>query len=376
MPEFGLINMNGRLYDPMMGRMLSPDPDVTYPEVPLSYNRYAYAMNNPVNFVDPNGENPAAIVFFALVGGVINYSAMAVTGQLENPTDFLGAFVTGAVMGAVGYGAGLLAPAGAIPGAVYGAGSGGILGGVSGALNAVVVGGDIGQAFANGALGGFISGGLMGGFGGYMKARKLGANPWTGKLDPDQMLEHVVESVDGKFTEKEIEQFKKNAEEYYKYPEVNDARDVELIKKVEERFGIKFERGELTTEIKSGNYGLSSRGRYVNFSDNTYVGGFVNPNNGKIHISPYYATNPSTTAFDAVVGHELIHHLHVQKFGESFMRSYSEKVAYRFTLNTYQSAGNFSAAYRTMYTANSLGFWGSAPASYNSTIPYNLPFNF
>src|SRR5690606_35039793 len=26
LPQFGIINMNGRLYDPVMGRMFSPDP--------------------------------------------------------------------------------------------------------------------------------------------------------------------------------------------------------------------------------------------------------------------------------------------------------------------------------------------------------------
>ncbi len=52
---FGLINMNGRVYDPMNGRFLSPDPFVQDPLNTQSYNRYSYCMNNPVMFIDPSG---------------------------------------------------------------------------------------------------------------------------------------------------------------------------------------------------------------------------------------------------------------------------------------------------------------------------------
>jgi RHS repeat-associated protein len=52
---FGLINMNGRMYDPMLGRMLSPDPFVQAPTFSQSYNRYSYVWNNPLRFTDPTG---------------------------------------------------------------------------------------------------------------------------------------------------------------------------------------------------------------------------------------------------------------------------------------------------------------------------------
>ena len=55
LPDFGLINMNGRVYDPLLGRFLSPDPYVQDPLNPQCYNRYAYCMNNPVNYTDPSG---------------------------------------------------------------------------------------------------------------------------------------------------------------------------------------------------------------------------------------------------------------------------------------------------------------------------------
>lgn len=53
--EFGLINMNARLYDPLVGRMLSPDNYVQAPENPMNFNRYTYAMNNPMKYTDPSG---------------------------------------------------------------------------------------------------------------------------------------------------------------------------------------------------------------------------------------------------------------------------------------------------------------------------------
>lgn len=54
--EIGLINMNGRLYDPMVGRMLSPDNFVQDPSNSQSYNRYSYCINNPLKYTDPSGQ--------------------------------------------------------------------------------------------------------------------------------------------------------------------------------------------------------------------------------------------------------------------------------------------------------------------------------
>jgi len=53
--DFGLIHMNGRVYDPAIGRFLSADPFVQAPENSQSFNRYSYVMNNPLSLVDPSG---------------------------------------------------------------------------------------------------------------------------------------------------------------------------------------------------------------------------------------------------------------------------------------------------------------------------------
>ena len=51
----GLVHMNGRLYDPLLGRFLSPDPIVANPADGQQWNLYSYAMNSPLSYVDPSG---------------------------------------------------------------------------------------------------------------------------------------------------------------------------------------------------------------------------------------------------------------------------------------------------------------------------------
>lgn len=67
--EFGIINMNGRVYDPLTACFFSPDPFVQAPDKWLNYNRYAYGLNNPLSYIDPSGE----IVWFipVIIGAVV-----------------------------------------------------------------------------------------------------------------------------------------------------------------------------------------------------------------------------------------------------------------------------------------------------------------
>ncbi len=73
---FGLINMNARLYDPVLGRLLSPDPYIQMPEMSQNFNRYTYAMNNPLKYNDPDGEFFLFTIFNAVtdfVGNIFNH---------------------------------------------------------------------------------------------------------------------------------------------------------------------------------------------------------------------------------------------------------------------------------------------------------------
>ncbi len=66
--DFNLYNMNGRLYDPVVGRFLSPDPFIADPSFSQSYNRYAYCINNPLKYTDPSGEIFGSIFTFLWEG--------------------------------------------------------------------------------------------------------------------------------------------------------------------------------------------------------------------------------------------------------------------------------------------------------------------
>src|ERR1035437_767929 len=52
---FGIINMNGRVYDPQTAMFFSPDPFVQAPDNWVNYNRYGYCLNNPLIYTDPSG---------------------------------------------------------------------------------------------------------------------------------------------------------------------------------------------------------------------------------------------------------------------------------------------------------------------------------
>lgn len=55
LPQFSLINMNGRMYDPQNARMLSADPILHDATSTQAYNKYSYCINNPLKYTDPSG---------------------------------------------------------------------------------------------------------------------------------------------------------------------------------------------------------------------------------------------------------------------------------------------------------------------------------
>ena len=102
LPQFGLINMNARLYDPVLGRFLSPDPYVQNPAMPQNFNRYSYCLNNPLCYVDKDGQFVfLPILAGALVGGMVNLTVKGLSGELNSIGDYFAAFGIGAVAGGV-----------------------------------------------------------------------------------------------------------------------------------------------------------------------------------------------------------------------------------------------------------------------------------
>lgn len=111
---FGLINMNARLYDPVLGRFLSPDPFVQMPDFTQNFNRYSYCLNNPLIYIDENGEW-WHILAGALIGGSINL--ISYRDEFDNFWEGLASFLAGAGTGAIAVATGnigLIAIGGAI----------------------------------------------------------------------------------------------------------------------------------------------------------------------------------------------------------------------------------------------------------------------
>ena len=205
----GLIHMNGRLYDPALHRFLQPDNFVQDPFNTQNFNRYGYCLNNPLVYVDENGE---FIITVLIVGAIIGaYIGGSQANGTYNPFkwDFnnvdtwigmVGGAVVGGVSGGVAAYAGGLAAAGlaaygitggVIGGAVVGATSGLVGGAISGGFMSLLPGGNgkFWESAGWGALSGFVGGAILGGATGALTTPK-GHNIWTGReIQPVQTLE-------------------------------------------------------------------------------------------------------------------------------------------------------------------------------------------
>ena len=111
----GLIHMNGRLYDPALHRFLQPDNFVQDPFNTQNFNRYGYCLNNPLVYVDKNGEIVWWVVGVAALIGAYTGGTIANNGE-ANPikwnysVDTFTHILSGAVIGALsGYVGGAIA---------------------------------------------------------------------------------------------------------------------------------------------------------------------------------------------------------------------------------------------------------------------------
>lgn len=57
--ESGLYNYDARLYDPIVGRFISPDAIIPNAFYSQSHNRYSYCLNHPLKYNDPSGHEEA-----------------------------------------------------------------------------------------------------------------------------------------------------------------------------------------------------------------------------------------------------------------------------------------------------------------------------
>ncbi len=199
-----LINMNARLYDANLHRFLAPDNFVQDPFNTQNFNRYSYVLNNPLSYVDQNGEFLwFAVAIGALIGGI----SQAINGG--NFGDILFGAVSGAIIGAVSAGVGNLAAGGSFFGSaaanvvgfnagfVAGAAAGAVGGFLSGAVNTWYNGGSFSNGIFNGVQGaarGGIFGGVSGGIFGGVRANKMGLNFWDGMNPSNRTTRFMIAS--------------------------------------------------------------------------------------------------------------------------------------------------------------------------------------
>ena len=103
---FGLINMNARLYDPLLGRFLSPDPYVQAPDFTQNFNRYSYALNNPLRYTDESGEFVLTTMLTvagitAAIYGLGNFTVHAMRGDNLDGWNWIKYLASGAAAGFV-----------------------------------------------------------------------------------------------------------------------------------------------------------------------------------------------------------------------------------------------------------------------------------
>ena len=171
----GIIHMNGRIYDPTLGRFLSADPHVQAPKNMQSLNRYSYVLNNPLSYTDPSGfffkslfkkiKRAIKRLVRSIVRAIKNFikkyarTIVAIAIAVYAP-QYVGNFLAG-------FGSGLVASGGDVKAALISGVSAGLLGGpieglegLKGVLAHAAVGGATSVAQGGKFLQGAISGGL------------------------------------------------------------------------------------------------------------------------------------------------------------------------------------------------------------------------
>ncbi|MGH8139213.1 MAG: RHS repeat-associated core domain-containing protein, partial [Steroidobacteraceae bacterium] len=94
-----LVHMNGRVYDPYLGRVLSADSVIQSLGASESINPYAYAWNDPLRYTDPSGHDIFDAIFGLAVGAIAFF---ALQPELAGLGSFWGSVAAGGIAGFVG----------------------------------------------------------------------------------------------------------------------------------------------------------------------------------------------------------------------------------------------------------------------------------
>ena len=162
--QFGLINMNGRVYDPLLAMFLSPDNNLQSPDFTQNFNRYTYCLNNPLKYTDPSGEfiftllasiiPGAQFLLPVAIGADIGWISGGIRGAQTPGMNFWDGAWRGGITGAVGGALSMVGGAGMSFAANLGLGTAG--GALTGGLDAALWGNDVGKGMLWGAAGGAL----------------------------------------------------------------------------------------------------------------------------------------------------------------------------------------------------------------------------
>ncbi len=87
----GLVKIGVRWYDPVVGRFLQQDPWLGDIYAPLTLNAYGYCVNDPLRWIDPDGEQVAEAI--AVGGAAALADGPLPTGEIIGAAVIIGAVV-------------------------------------------------------------------------------------------------------------------------------------------------------------------------------------------------------------------------------------------------------------------------------------------
>lgn len=206
---FDLVNMDGRMYDPVVCRFISADPFVQSPDFTQSLNRYAYCINNPLSLIDPSGYSWFSKNWKSLVASVVGVAVSVVTAGSGSGIGV--AIIAGAAGGAAGALTGALLNGANIGQIAKSTFTGAFWGGLAGAANNLA--GDINEfwlrigahTLSEGAMEGLQGGNMLHGFmmgatsslGGSFIDHNLESLGKLGEVAANSILSGTVDEIGG-----------------------------------------------------------------------------------------------------------------------------------------------------------------------------------